>query len=86
MSLDYLTKQQTEQLELGRKIQDIYRLGHSGKKEALKMSFLKGIVGGIGTFLGGTVVIGTLIWILSLFGGSRVLGPLVRSIQQILEK
>lgn len=53
--------------ELGRKLMAFYESGYVNKKQALGWSFLKGLAGGLGAFLGGTIVIGLLLWILSLF-------------------
>lgn len=59
-----LTNQQYE--ELGKKLVAFYESGYVDKKQALSFSFLKGLAGGFGAFLGGTIVIGVLIWALSL--------------------
>lgn len=53
--------------DLGRKLIDFYESGYVDKKQALSWSFLKGLAGGLGAFLGGTIVIALLLWILSLF-------------------
>lgn len=52
---------------LGKKLVSFYELGYINKKQALLFSFLKGVAGGLGAFLGGTIVIGLLLWALSLF-------------------
>lgn len=53
--------------DLGKKLVAFYEMGYVDKKQALSFSFLKGLVGGFGAFLGGTILIGLLIWLLSLF-------------------
>jgi hypothetical protein len=53
--------------DLGKKLMAFYESGYVNKKQALSWSFLKGLAGGFGAFLGGTILIGLLLWILSLF-------------------
>lgn len=53
--------------ELGKKLMDFYESGYVNKRQALSWAFLKGLAGGFGAFIGGTIVIGLLLWILSLF-------------------
>ena len=55
-------------------------LGYVSKKQALWFSFLKGIAAGSGAFIGGTVVIGIVIWILSYFSGV----PIIDKLQSLL--
>ncbi|HTE21549.1 MAG TPA: DUF5665 domain-containing protein [Candidatus Limnocylindria bacterium] len=63
--------------ELGRRLENIYLVGYISKKEMLKMSFLKGIVAGFGGVVGATIVVGLVVWILSLFHTIPFIGPLV---------
>lgn len=54
--------------DLGRRLENIYLTGYIDKKEMFKMSFLKGIVTGLGGVIGATLGVALLIWILSLLG------------------
>ena len=56
-----------EYQDLGRKLVSFYETGYVDKKQAVSFSFLKGLAGGFGAFLGGTILIGLLLWFLSLF-------------------
>lgn len=76
---------QKEAMELGKKLEQFYNLGYINKKQALLFSFYKGIASGIGVFLGGTIVIGLLIWVLGLFGEVPLVGRFVENINQTLE-
>ena len=71
-----------ELLELGRKMQQFYEMGYVSKKQALKYSFLKGIATGLGVFIGGTLVIGVVLWVLGLFDQVPFIEKLVHTIQQ----
>jgi len=70
-----------ELLELGKKLQQFYDSGYVNKKQALLFSFYKGLASGLGTFLGGTIVIGLLIWILSLFNQVPLAGHLINTLR-----
>ncbi len=59
--------------DLGKKLVSFYEIGYVDKKQALSFSFLKGLVGGFGAFLGGTLLIALLLWILNWFGDVPIL-------------
>jgi hypothetical protein len=71
-----------ELLELGRKLQNFYELGYVNKKSALGYTFLKGIAQGFGIFLGGTVVVALVAWILGYFNQIPLAKALVEAIQR----
>jgi len=66
--------------ELGKKLVNFYELGYTNKKHAISFSFFKGLAGGFGAFLGGTILIGLVLWILSLFDQI----PFIESIRSTL--
>jgi hypothetical protein len=47
----------------------------------LKMSFLKGIAAGFGGVIGATIVVGLVVWILSLFETIPLVGPVVDNVK-----
>ena len=53
--------------QLGRMLSNIYELGYVDHKQTLKMSFVKGLLGGLGGVIGATIVVALLIWVLSFF-------------------
>ena len=59
------TKQDYEQL--GKMLANIYETGYIDRNQSYKSSFIKGVVSGLGGVIGATIVVGILIWILSLF-------------------
>lgn len=75
-----------ELIALGKKLQDFYDSGYVNKKQALYFSFLKGIVAGFGAFLGGTLVVVLVLWVLSLFDQAPFVGPIVESLNKTLTK
>ena len=69
--------------ELGKQLQDFYELGgYVNKWKALKFTALKGMAQGFGIFLGGTVVVALVAWILGAF--DQV--PLVKSVVEAFER
>lgn len=82
---DMAKKRDAELLELGKKLQDFYDSGYVDRKQVLWFSFAKGLAGGLGAFLGGTIVIGLLLWTLSFFQDVPGLSHFVKSFQHTLE-
>ena len=85
MSSDKISRQD-ELLELGKKLQQFYDSGYVNKKRSILFSFYKGLASGAGAFLGGTVVIGILLWILSLFHQFPFANHIVNTLHQTLHK
>ena len=71
-----------ELVDLGRKLQEFYELGYINKKSALSYTFLKGIAQGFGIFLGGTVVVALLAWILGAFNHIPLVHSFVEAVQR----
>ncbi len=76
----------SELLELGKKLQQFYETDYVNKKQALTFSFYKGLAGGAGAFLGGTIVIALLLWVLSFFNQVPFIGHIIDSVRQNLHK
>jgi hypothetical protein len=70
---------------LGRLVASIYESGYLDKKQTYKMSFIKGVVGGLGGVIGATIVVALLLWILSAFRQVPLLGPVIRNTQHTVE-
>lgn len=50
-----------------------------------KMSFIKGVLGGLGGVIGATIVVGLLLWTLSLFQDVPWVGRMVENAQKALQ-
>ncbi len=79
-------KRDAELLELGKRLQAFYDHGYVNKRQALWFSFLKGAASGFGAFLGGTILIALLLWVLSFFEGFQQLKSVIESLQSTLQK
>lgn len=67
-------------------LEELFYDFHRDKAEIYKMNFIRGIFFGLGSVLGGTVLIVILIWILSLFTHIPGIGQPFEQVQQSLEK
>lgn len=71
-----------ELTDLGQKLQDFYELGYVNKKSALGYTLLKGVAQGFGIFIGGTVVVALVAWVLGAFDQVPLVQPLVEAVQR----
>jgi hypothetical protein len=77
---------QDELVDLGKKLQQFYNLGYVNKKQAILFSFYKGLASGAGAFIGGTIVIALLLWILSIFNQVPFAGHIVNDLRQSIDR
>jgi hypothetical protein len=80
-----ISSEEKKQLELGKKLQIFYELGYVDKKQALLWSFSKGLAGGLGAFLGGTIIVALVLWFLSFFNQVPLIDHIVRSINHSIQ-
>jgi hypothetical protein len=69
----------------GRMMVSIVESGYMNRKQMLKMSFLRGIMAGLGGVLAATLLVGLIVWILSLFDTAPLIGPWIESIRETVE-
>ena len=60
-------KQKVDYEQIGRMVANIYETGYIDRNQTYKMSFIKGILAGLGGVIGATVVVALILWLLSLF-------------------
>ncbi len=73
-----------KRLELGKMLQNFYEMGFISKRRLIGFSLLKGIFTGIGVFLGSTLGIALLLWLLNIFHAFPLIGEIVNNIQDKL--
>lgn len=61
---------------------DLYK----DRKRIYKINFFRGIFFGVGSVLGGTLVIAILVWLVSLFVNLPVIGDTFRGVQDTIEQ
>jgi hypothetical protein len=65
-----------ELVELGTKLQEFYELGYINRRRALGFSLMKGMATGLGVFIGGTLAVTVILWILTWFETYPLIGPI----------
>lgn len=71
--------------DLGRMLENIYESGYINRNQAYKMSFVKGMLSGLGGVLGATILVAVLLWILSLFSSFPLISKLSKNIQHTVQ-
>jgi phage shock protein PspC (stress-responsive transcriptional regulator) len=72
--------------QLGRMLANIYESGYLDRNQTYKMSFIKGVFGGLGGVIGATLVIALLLWMLSFFKQVPLVGPLVNNVRETFQE
>ena len=70
--------------KLGRALEDVYLIGYANPKRFLWFSFLRGIVYGLGIFIGGTIIVALVFWFLGQFDEVLIIGPVIKQIVEIV--
>lgn len=55
------------------------------RHDVYKMNFFRGIFFGLGSVLGGTIVVALIVWILSFFVSAPLIGEYLEGVQQSIE-
>lgn len=66
--------------------EDLFEDYYAHRKEIYKMNFVRGIFFGVGSVIGGTIVIALLLWILSFFVNLPIIGQFFENAQQTVEQ
>lgn len=70
--------------QLGRYMLDVYETAYISKKRLFYISFVKGIGQGFGIFIGGTIVVAFVFWILGIFDDT-FLSPIIQKIYNAIQ-
>jgi hypothetical protein len=68
--------------KLGRSLESVVESGYINKWRLYRMSFTRGIFVGLGTVLGGTILVAFILWILTIFTEIPFLGDVADKIRQ----
>ncbi len=66
-------------------LEDLFEDYYAQRFKVYKMNFVRGIVFGFGSVIGGTIVIALLLWLLSLFSDLPLIGHFVQTVQHSVE-
>lgn len=67
-------------------IEELFYDLHRSRVQIYKMNFIRGIFFGLGSVLGGTIIVALIIWILSLFVNIPGIGDGVQQLQDTLNQ
>lgn len=83
----YMVKKMTpkDYEKLGKALEEVYLIGYANPKRFLWFGFLRGIVTGLGIFIGGTIVVALVLWVLVQLNDAPVIGPFVEKIVEIVQ-
>ena len=79
-------KQKVDHEQLGQMLTNIYESGYIDRNQAYKMSFVKGLLSGLGGVIGATLVLGLLLWIVSLLGQVPLLDRITDNITDTVNR
>jgi len=82
-SIEKLTDK--ELIELGRNIQHVYETGYLRVSKMYWLTFTKGIVYGFGIFLGGTLVVALVAWVVGFFDQVPLLQQVIDVIRNTMD-
>ncbi len=78
--------QQKDYEQLGRMLTNIYESGYVDRNQAYKMSFIKGLVAGLGGVIGATIVVALLLWVLTFFDNIPLVGRFTEQMRTTIEQ
>lgn len=67
-------------------LEELFEDYYKHRRKLYRMNFLRGLFFGLGSVLGGTVVIALLVWLLSFFVNFPLIGELIEDTQRMLDK
>lgn len=85
MAKNKQSKQAKDYADLGRSLVSIYESGYINRRSAYKFSFIKGVLAGAGGVIGATVLIAMLLFILSIFSDTPIVGPFFKDVKTTVE-
>ena len=67
-------------------IEELFNDMYNDRRNIYLMNFVRGIFFGLGTFLGGTIIVAMVVWVLSFFVHFPVIGDQVQRAQDSLQQ
>lgn len=72
--------------EVAKALELLFAAGYVDRKRLYFENFIRGIFFSMGTIIGATLVLGALLWILSVIGHVPLIGPIVNETKQTIEQ
>lgn len=67
-------------------LEELFNDLHANRAQIYKVNFFRGIFFGLGSVLGGTIVLALLVWIMSLFVNFPVIGNFFQETKHTLQE
>ena len=78
-------KQKQDYEALGKIVASVYENGYLDAGKSYRMSFIKGMIQGLGATIGATVLVAILLWLLTLFGEVPLVGRFTDTVKDTVE-
>lgn len=75
-----------KRIEFAKQVEYMYEATNPGWRKLLTFAFLKGLATGLGVFLGGTLIVALLLWVLSGLEQIPFLDNITQSAKDTLEQ
>lgn len=75
-----------KRIEFAKQLEDFYQSSHADLRKIATMAFIKGVATGLGVFLGGTIVVGLLLWMLSQLSGLPFVGDISKAAEHSIQE
>jgi len=82
---DKVKKKHKDFEKLGRALESIFEGGYLDHKRVYKINFIRGIFFGFGVFVGGTIVVALLLWIMGLFTEIPLVGEFTETVRDTIQ-
>lgn len=75
-----------KRLEFAKQVEYMYEAANPNWRKLLTFAFLKGMATGFGVFLGGTILVGLLLWLLSGLSQVPFINDVSNKVEHSLQK
>ena len=75
-----------QRIEFAKQLEGFYEVSYADLKKILTFSFLRGMATGLGVFIGGTLVVALLLWMLSQLGHLPFIGDISKAAKQSIQQ
>lgn len=79
-------KAKVDHEQLGRMLTNIYETGYIDRNQSYKMSFIKGLLSGLGGVIGATIVVSLLLWVLQVFRNVQPINKLYNNVNNSVQQ
>ena len=67
-------------------LQDLFYDMYKQRQRIYKVNFVRGVFFGVGSVIGGTLVVAVIVWVISLFVDLPVIGEYFQNVQHTIEQ